>query len=298
MAIAKSGLLRGLRGKTAGLVMTQTKQGTVVREYKDTITNPRTKAQQANRSVFKAAVLTSANSLSSIGEMYGTNRMPSYSKLVSMIMRNIGGKAERSFKNGILSPVLPMFNAIGINNDDLGLNIFNLKYAEISESGNFLELGAKLTKFKGTGLSFYFGCDYAVNGFNIFAIGLNARYSFSQNIDFSRIGGVIGGQKNMGFYDSAENCGLGWNYIYSITLETSGFHGIRMPLSKKDQPDLFKNDIYEANEENRLGNYVYGTFLLACDDGEAVTTKKGGKFLSSGNFYRRLPDAGGKGEGA
>lgn len=298
MAIAKSGLLRGLKGKTAGLVMSQTKQGTVVREYKSSITNPKTPAQQANRAVFKAAVSNSSNSLSQISQMYGTNKMPSYSKLVSMLMKNIGGKASRSFRDGIHAPVPPMFNEIGVNNEGLSLNVLDLRYAELvkhssettsSNKWADLLLGYNLPRPSDETLDLYFGCDYALDTVKFCALSLTSAIFHNIDIEFVSMGSDLSGDKNMGSYSSAVECGTGWRYIYKTTLRNSNYHAcLHIALHESDgATSFFKDDIY-ISYESTSSDFAYCTALICSGTKEAFATKQGGLFLSSGNFASKM----------
>lgn len=298
MAIAKSGLLRGLKGKAAGLVMSQTKQGTIVREYKDSITNPRTPAQQSNRAVFKAAVERASVVRDDVFLLYGTNRMPSYSKLVSMIMRNLGGKASRSFKNGILSPIPPMLNQIAANNPDYKLGVLDLSNAtvRVSSSSVTFMLGVNSVN---TGEVVYFGCDYAISDVNVLFVGLDSQLNFNIPLTFARIGGVSSGEKNVGYFTTPEACGLGWNYIYSFapyaeegSSEQSSvnytIHHIFRSLTGDVEIPFYKPAVYEANGVNALGDYWYATVIVWSSLTDASLSKKGSVLLSSRNIYQRI----------
>lgn len=299
MAIAKSGLLRGLKGKAAGLVMSQTKQGTIVREYKDSITNPKTPAQQANRDVFKAAVERASQAKNSVFKMYGTNRMPSYSKLVSMIMKNIGGKATRSFLNGIRVPVPAMLNQIGVNNPDYKLGVLDLSLVKIVHENSWLSF-----ELFGSGNSsaetLYFGCDYAISDVNILFVSINEHLNQKIYLTSSRIGGVIGAEKKVGYFSSEEACGLGWNYIYgfkpysTVTSEDAvmqhSLHYTFDSLSGSGTRPFYKPAVYETNGINKLGDYWYASVIVWSSLGNATLSKTGCLLLSSGNFYQRLRD--------
>lgn len=297
MAIAKSGLLRGLVGQTSGLVMAQAKNGTIVREYKSTITNPKTPAQEANRRVFKAVVENVSAVNNELYQLYGSVSMASYSKLVSMTMRNLGARIMNSFQNATSERVPAMFNAIGVNNEKNKLGVLNLERANITATitgdNNQPVQSFALNLGRSTGEpgidKVYFGCDYAIGDLRLDIVSAYGRATSGINVYFQQIGGVEGGEKNIGFFESVDECGSGWKYIYFINPNNEN-NAVFFSFSSGNFTNY--RTVYlkgiKAPYGDGQGNFIYCTALLSSTMGNAVASKQGGLILSAGNFVSKV----------
>lgn len=301
MAIAKSGLLRGLTGKTAGLVMTKTKQGTVVREYVENITNPRTPAQTANRDVFGAVVSNVAEVNRELRQLYGTRRMEGFAMLISMAMRGLGAREMNAFQGAVTEKIPAMLNQVAVNNNEEGLGVLNcrflkLKFEHDDENDTFLMRAYFNHGITENANKVYFGCDYAIDELRIDTISPYGHISRGMAVTFAGIGGDAEGLKNVGLYDSIEACGRGWKYIYElptlsrVLIDGQSFAGFTFYLPKANLKIAYltgiKTPYYETAQD-----FVYGTFLLSSifnSDNNAVNTKKGVLLLSSCNAFARI----------
>ena len=301
MAIAKSGLLRGLTGKTAGLVMTKTKQGTVVREYVENITNPRTPAQTANRDVFGAVVSNVAEVNRELRQLYGTRRMEGFPKLISMTMRGMGAREMNAFQGAIVEKIPTMLNQVAVNNNEEGLGILNCRFLKLK-----FELDAQTSKAKvvayfnftlpSSSVACCFGSDYAIDELRMDLISPYGHLSASSKVSFVAIGGDSEGLKNVGLFATAEECGRGWKYIYTINdesrilVDNQLVMGFNFAIPNNNQKVAYlenvKTPYYETEQD-----FVYGTFLLSSifnSDNNAVSSKRGVLLLSSCNAFEKV----------
>lgn len=295
MAIAKSGLLRGLTGKTAGLVMAKTKQGTIVREYAESITNPRTPAQESNRRVFKAVVKNVSLLNAELLLLYGSLNMSAYSKLVSMTMRNLGAKTMNSFLRSTNEIVPAMYNAVGVNNDNNKLGSLDLRRAEIEikkidvagQQVMCLEVILQRGSFPSATL-LYFGSDYAISNLRLDIVSPYGRNSATLQVDYARVGTGENTEKNTGFFQNEAFVGEGWKYIYRIDVgDFEGNLSFKFLPTNNHPIDVYYLEQINAPYTDREANYIYCTAVLTSAIGGAVETKQGGLVLSSANFVKQ-----------
>lgn len=295
MAIAKSGLLRGLTGKTAGLVMAKTKQGTIVREYAENITNPKTPAQEGNRRVFKAVVENVSGLNADLLLLYGSLNMPAYAKLVSMTMRNLGAKTMNSFLNSTNEVVPAMYNSVGVNNDNNKLGSLDLRRAEIGikklevagQQVPCLEVILQRGNFP-AGTILYFGCDYAIGNLRMDIVSAYGRNSATLELGNARTGTGENTEKNTGFFENETFCGEGWKFIYQVDLgNIAGNLSFKFLPTDKNPIEVYYLEDVNAPYVNGQADYVYCTALLTSQIGGAVETKQGGLVLSSANFVKQ-----------
>lgn len=301
MAIAKSGLLRGLTGKTAGLVMTKTKQGTVVREYIENITNPRTPAQTANRDVFGAVVSNVAEVNRELRQLYGSRRMEGFAKLISMTMRGLGAREMNAFQGAVTEKIPTMLNQVAENNNEEGLGVLNCRFLKLQyefdeESNAFIMRAYFNHGVSENANKVYFGCDYAIDELRLDTISPYGHLSKGIAVTFAGIGGDAEGLKNVGLYETIEACGRGWKYIYElpnlsrVLLNGQIFVGFVFYLPKSNLKVSYLSQIKTPYYETAQ-DFVYGTFLLSSifnSDNNAVNTKKGVLLLSSCNAFERV----------
>ena len=253
-------------GKLGGVVGFYKDNQYLVRAYQPTVFNPKSSAQVMQRKVFKTVIKTLSPTWNDVTAKYGTYKGSAFSKMSKYGLSTLFAKTLGAVTTdkGILVKnwQSSLFDLIAKGYDNNLLNIFNPKSMILK---NKHTEGAKiyiLANLQGnvtmaTPGNGYFGMDYLLPE-KINMLYMKDDGSFT---NYNGIGdGIIfqeqrlnpAGPKNLGFYQTAEQVGDGWKYVYKNSMA---------PFVTSDF-DFNMSEEYEINENGVKTTYLSTCFLI------------------------------------
>ena len=253
-------------GKLGGVVGFYKDNQYLVRAYQPTVFNPKSSAQEMQRKVFKKVVTSLSPTWNDVTAKYGTYKGSAFSKMSKYGLSTLFAKtlgAVTTDKGTLVKKWEPsIYDLIAKGYDNNMLNIFNPKSMILknknSESAKTyvlanLQGNINMTN-RGAG---YFGMDYLlpenINMLYMQDDGSFANYNgIGDGFSFQEQRLNPAGPKNLGFYQTAEQVGDGWKYVYKTSMA---------PFVTNDF-DFSMSSEYYINEEGTQTPYLSTCFLI------------------------------------
>lgn len=253
-------------GKLGGVVGFYKDNQYLVRAYQPTVFNPKSSAQEMQRKVFKTVVKTLSPTWNDVTAKYGTYKGSAFSKMckygLSTLFAKTLGAVTTDQGTLVKNWQSSLFDLIAKGYDNNMLNIFNSKSMVLKNKHSEGAITYVLANLQGNinmtnpGVG-YFGIDYllpdAINMLYMQADGSFTNYNgIGNSLSFQEQRLNPAGPKNLGFYQTAEQVGDGWKYVYKTSMA---------PFVTNDF-DFNMSEEYEINENGVKTAYLSTCFLL------------------------------------
>lgn len=253
-------------GKLGGVVGFYKDNQYLVRAYQPTVFNPKSSAQVMQRKVFKTVIKTLSPAWNDVTAKYGTYKGSAFSKMSKYGLSTLFAKtlgAITTDKGMLVKKWEPsMYDLIAKGYDNNLLNVYNPKsmkivnkYTEASPSYMLVNLQGNINMSnQGTG---YFGMDYLLpETLNMLYMRNDGRFENTIGIDgdvhFQEQRINPAGPKNLGFYQTVEQVGDGWKYVYKTG---------KAPFTC-GEPETSMSEVYDINENGVKTPYLSTCFLV------------------------------------
>ena len=253
-------------GKLGGVVGFYKDNQYLVRAYQPTVFNPKSSAQVMQRKVFKTVIKTLSPTWNDVTAKYGTYKGSAFSKMSKYGLSTLFAKTLGAVTTdkGILVKnwQSSLFDLIAKGYDNNKLNIFNSKSMILKNKNSEnattyvlanLQGNINMTN-QGNG---YFGMDYLlpeqINMLYMQDDGSFTNYNgIGDGFSFQEQRLNPAGPKNLGFYQTAEQVGEGWKYVYKTSMAPFVTNDFDFSMSAK----------YDINENGVKTAYLSTCFLL------------------------------------